>query len=93
MASDAEMAYIQATLQGIKTWVRLPKDQLMASLMAKNARSRVSVGASTLWTPGCWWLLGETLREASEKHRLRPSTRMEQRVLPPTTRLFTCRVC
>eukprot|EP00971_Amphidinium_carterae_P011337 223310-Amphidinium_carterae.1 len=31
MASDAEMAYIQATLQGIKTWVRLPKDQWPAS--------------------------------------------------------------
>eukprot|EP00971_Amphidinium_carterae_P022387 441490-Amphidinium_carterae.1 len=25
MASDPEMAYIQATLQGIKTWVRLPR--------------------------------------------------------------------
>eukprot|EP00971_Amphidinium_carterae_P195650 3882747-Amphidinium_carterae.1 len=31
MASDAEMAYIQATLQGIKTWVRLPKDQWPAA--------------------------------------------------------------
>eukprot|EP00971_Amphidinium_carterae_P000151 3338-Amphidinium_carterae.4 len=31
MASDAEMAYIQATLQGTKTWVRLPKDQWPAS--------------------------------------------------------------
>eukprot|EP00971_Amphidinium_carterae_P210090 4167985-Amphidinium_carterae.1 len=31
MASDAAMAYIQATLQGIKTWVRLPKDQWPAA--------------------------------------------------------------
>eukprot|EP00971_Amphidinium_carterae_P132052 2615742-Amphidinium_carterae.1 len=28
---NAEMAYIQATLQGIKTWVRLPKDQWPAA--------------------------------------------------------------
>eukprot|EP00971_Amphidinium_carterae_P088338 1747656-Amphidinium_carterae.2 len=27
MQSDAEMAYVQATLKGCATWVRLPKDR------------------------------------------------------------------
>eukprot|EP00971_Amphidinium_carterae_P238554 4735594-Amphidinium_carterae.1 len=39
MASDAEMSYIQATLQGIKTWVRLPKDQWPAAW--RRMRDRV----------------------------------------------------
>eukprot|EP00971_Amphidinium_carterae_P022302 439870-Amphidinium_carterae.1 len=27
MQSDAEMAYVQATLKGCPTWVRLPRDR------------------------------------------------------------------
>eukprot|EP00971_Amphidinium_carterae_P108725 2152812-Amphidinium_carterae.1 len=46
MQSDAEMAYVQATLKGCATWVRLPRDRCHLSKLFMDIQIQVVTGKS-----------------------------------------------